>query len=133
WRGSLNDSDPRRLSVSLVDVLEGHESEFQALATAFEALMVAKHFGRTEMVPDEAVPRRFYAVRYWATADSAAQCHGDAEVQAIAAKIDQIARVTHLVNGVRKLDPLRLLVGDRRARVEPDRRIGFDRRLRDVG
>jgi cytidine deaminase len=129
----LNDSDPRRLSVSLVDVSEGREAEFRKLATAFEAALIAKNFGRAETIRDESLPLRFYAVRHWSNADSAALCHADPDVQAITSQIYQIARVTHVVNGVRKVDPLRLLIDDRRARVEADRRTGFDRRMKDVG
>ena len=129
----MNDSDPRRLSVSLVDVSEGREAEFQTLATAFEAAVIAKNFGRAEVIRDESFPNRFYAVRHWANADSAALCHADPEIQAITSKIYQIARVTHVVNGVRKMDPQRLLLDDRRASIEADRRTGFDRRRKDVG
>ena len=129
----MNDSDPRRLSVSLVDVADGREAEFHALATAFEAVLIAKNYGRAEMIRDEGSTTRFYAVRHWTNAESAALCHADPEVQAITSKIYQIARVTHVVNGTRKTDPLRLLIDDRRARIEADRRTGFDRRLKDVG
>jgi cytidine deaminase len=129
----LSDSDPRRLSVSLVDVAEGREAEFRTLATAFEAVLIAKNYGRAEMIPDEAHQRRFYAVRHWSSAEAAALCHGDPEIHEITAKLYQIARITHVVNGVRRPDPLRLLIDDRRARVEADRRTGFDRRVRDVG
>jgi cytidine deaminase len=44
-----------------------------------------------------------------------------------------IARVTHVVNGVRRDDRSRPRLDDRRARAESDRRAGFDRRGRDVG
>ena len=129
----MSGSDSRRLSVSLVDVTEGQEGEFQTLATAFAAVLIAKNYGRAEMIRDEADARRFYAVRHWANAESAALCHADPEVQEITSRLYHIARVTHVVNGVRKADPLRLLIDDRRARVEADRRTGFDRRIKDVG
>jgi cytidine deaminase len=129
----LSNSDPRRLSVALVDVSAGHEAEFDTLATAFEAILIAKNYGRAEMIPDEGLPRRFYAVRHWTSAAAAAQCHGDPEIQAITSKLYQIARITHVVNGVHKPDALRLLLDDRRARVEADRRTGFDRRTKNVG
>jgi cytidine deaminase len=77
---------------------------------------------------DEAEPRRFYAVRFWASATAAERCHTDVEVQALTSRLYQIAQVTHVVNGVRPPEALRLLVDDRRARVEPDRRTGFERR-----
>jgi cytidine deaminase len=51
----------------------------------------------------------------------------------LTAQLYQLARVTHVVNGVRKSDDTRLLTGDRRARVEADRRTGFDRRQHNLG
>jgi cytidine deaminase len=128
----LNTSDPRRLSVSLVDVAEGREEEFNRLTTALEAAFIAKNFGRAEMIRDEGMPRRFYVVRHWSDAESAALCHADPDVQAITSKMYQIARVTHVVNGARKTDPLPLLIESRRARVEADRRTGFERRFKGV-
>jgi cytidine deaminase len=119
--------------VSLVDVTEGREAEFQVLATAFEAVLIAKNYGRAEMIRDEGSMNRFYAVRHWTNADSAALCHADPEVQSITSKIYQLARVTHVVNGTQKTDPMRLLIDDRRARIEADRRTGFDRRMKDAG
>jgi cytidine deaminase len=127
----LANSDARRLSVSLVDVSEGHGAEFQAIATSFEALLIRKEYGHAETIRDEGHPLRFYAVRYWTDATAAERCHRDAEVQALTAQLYQIARVTHVVNGVRRPDAMRL--DDRRARVEADRRTGFDRRMADLG
>jgi len=43
----------------------------------------------------------------------------------------QISRVTHVVNGVRRSEP-RLMLDDRRARSEADRRSGFDRRMKNT-
>lgn len=126
-------SDQRRLSVSLVDVAEGREGEFASLASEFEAMLVKKHYGTAETVRDEAHPLRFYAVRHWVDALAAEKCHADPDAQALTARLYQIARVTHVVNGVRRPDPLRLLLDDRRARIEPDRRTGFDRRACNVG
>jgi cytidine deaminase len=129
----LDSSDGRRLSVSLVDVTAGHEAEFLAIATHFEAILIRKDYGRAETIRDEAHPLRFYAVRYWIDAAAAERCHRDAEVQSLTAQLYQIARVTHVVNGVRPPDAVGLLLDDRRARVEADRRTGFDRRVRNVG
>ena len=129
----MDSSDGRRLSVSLVDVTDGHEAEFLAIATHFEALLIRKEYGHAETIRDEAYPLRYYAVRYWTDVTAAERCHRDAEVQSLTAKLYQIARVTHVVNGVRQADGMRLLLDDRRARVEPDRRTGFDRRVKNVG
>ena len=129
----MSSSDNRRLSVALVDVNAGHEGEFLTLTTAFEAILIAKNYGRAEIIRDEAQPGRFYAVRHWTNAEAAELCHSDPDVQAITSKLYQISRITHVVNGVKKADPLRLLLDDRRARVEADRRTGFDRRMKNVG
>ena len=129
----MDSSDSRRLSVSLVDVANGHEPEFTAISTHFEALLIRKEYGRAEMIRDEAHPLRFYAVWYWTDATAAERCHRDPEVQALTAQLYQVARVTHVVNGVRPSDTMRLLLDDRRARVEADRRTGFDRRVKDEG
>jgi cytidine deaminase len=129
----LPDSDRGRLSVSLVDVDPSREADFLMLAREFAAVLLTKGYGRAEMIRDEAQPHRFYAVRHWTDAASAEACHADREVQALTARLYQIARVTHVVNGARPPDESRLLNADRRARVEPDRRTGFDRRQDDVG
>ncbi|MCU1386140.1 MAG: cytidine deaminase [Acidobacteria bacterium] len=129
----MDSSDGRRLSVSLIDVLEGGDTKFLVIATHFEALMIRKEYGRVETIRDETHPLRFYAVRYWIDATAAERCHGDPEVQALTAQLYRIARVTHVVNGVRQGDGMRALLDERRARVEADRRSGFDRRVKDVG
>ena len=128
----MADSDRGRLSVSLVDVNEGCEAEFHTLARSASAVMLRKGYGRAETIRDEAQPLRFYAVRHWTNAAAAEQCHADPEMQALTAKLHRIARVTHVVNGVRRSEP-RLLMVDRRAHVETDRRTGFDRRRREAG
>ena len=47
----------RRLSVAMVDVNDGHEAEFLAIATrVLEALLVRKEYGRAEIIRDEASP-----------------------------------------------------------------------------
>jgi cytidine deaminase len=129
----LDSFDGRRLSVSVVDLAAGHDAEFLTLATHFEALMIRKEYGRAEMIRDEMDPLRFYAVRYWVDAAAAERCHHDAEIQALTVRLYAIARVTHVVNGVRHSDGMRLRLDDRRARVEADRRSGFDRRSQDKG
>ena len=129
----MDNSDGRRLSVSLVDVNVGHEAAFKVIATHFSAILIRKEYGRAEMIQDEAHPLRFYAVRYWTDSSAAERCHRDPEVQALTEKLSTIARVTHVVNGVRPSEPTRVLLDDRRARVEADRRAGFDRRMKDAG
>jgi len=129
----LTSSETRRLSVTLVDVAPGHESEFHALSTQFEALLVRKNYGRAETIPDEAEPLRFYTVRHWNDVDAAERAHRDQEVQELTARLYRIARVTHVVNGAQRANHARVMLDDRRARIEADRRAGFDRRQRNIG
>ncbi len=126
-------SEPARLSVSLVDVVAGRESEFLALTRELTALLAGKGYGRYEIVPDEADPHRYYAVRRWTSAAAAEASHRDHDVQELTTRINEVSRVTHVVNGVRRAEALRLLLDDRRAAVQSDRRSGFDRRAADVG
>jgi cytidine deaminase len=121
------------LSVALVDVNEGHEADFLAIAREFSTVLARKEYGRADIVRDEASPMRFYAVRHWASASAAEACHADIEVQVLTQRLFKIARVTHVVNGVRRYNPLRLLTDDRRAIAEADRRTGFDRRTQNLG
>jgi cytidine deaminase len=117
----------------LIDVNEGREADFLVIAREFSSVLARKEYGRADIVRDEASPMRFYAVRHWASASAAETCHADIEVQVLTQRLFKIARVTHVVNGVRTPDPMRLLIDDRRARVEADRRDGFDRRVKDAG
>ena len=129
----MSNSNGRRLSVALVELATGRETEFLALSARFEALIIQKSYGSVEVIRDEAHPLRFYAVRNWTDASAAERCHADPEVQALTAKLYQIATVTHVVNGARRAESKGLLLDDRRARVEADRRTGFDRRLKNGG
>lgn len=127
------DTDRSRLSVSLMDVHDGRETEFLALASDLVALLSRKEYGRAEVIRDEAVPQRFYAVRHWTSVAAAEQAHRDAAVQALTSKLYQMARVTHVINGIRRRAASPRIIDDLRSRIEPDRRSGFDRRVKDVG
>ena len=129
-------SERERLSVSLVDVADGQEKAFLELADEFEALIRIKGYGRAEVVRDESVPRRYYAVRHWADLASAERCHVDKQVQTLTIQMYQIARVTHVVNGARRATvaaPGAPSIDDRRSHGETDRRSGFERRSRQAG
>jgi cytidine deaminase len=119
--------------VAVVDVNDGCEADFLAIAREFSTVLARKEYGRADIVRDEASPMRFYAVRHWASAAAAELCHGDIEVQVLTARLFKIARVTHVVNGVQRHNPMRLLTDSNRMAHEPDRRTGFDRRRENLG
>ena len=101
----MDSSDRNRLSVTLVDVAAGKEAEFAALAEQFGALLIRKKYGISEMIRDEAHDLRFYAVRRWTDAAAAAACHADPEVQSLTARLYQLGKITHVVNGARTAGP----------------------------
>jgi len=119
----LAGSPEGRLSVSVVEVAEGQEDAFLAIAREFSLIMAKRNYGRTDIVRDESSPNMFYAVRHWASASAAEACHADADVAALRSRLHQIGKVTHLVNGVRlpagKID---LVAAARRAREHADAR-----------
>jgi cytidine deaminase len=129
----LIDFESARLAVTLLDVAEGREAELRTLAARYERILAAKGFGRAELLRDEAIPQRFYSVRYWTDAVSAERCHADPEVREVTSQIYAISRVSHVVNGARRPDPMRLVLDERRMRIESDRRTGFDRRIENRG
>ena len=75
----MAESDRGRLSVSLVDV-NGRKTEFLALVSDVAAVPSQKGFGRAEVIRDEAMPRRFYAVRHWTSVAAAMQWRFDTRV-----------------------------------------------------
>jgi cytidine deaminase len=115
----------------MVDVAESEDAGFLALARELSALMARKEYGRIDVVRDESAALRFYLVRQWASTASAQLCHADPEMQTVTARLVQIARVTHLVNGVTGREAFQF--DERRAYTKADRRIGFDRRMKDGG
>lgn len=129
----MADSEGERLSVAMIDVREGQEDEFLKISREFAQMLARKGYGRADLVRDEAQPRRFYSVRRWASSAAAEACHADKDAQELVTRLFQVARVTHVVNGVRPAGTLRLLIDDRRTSLEADRRTGFERRVRDVG
>jgi cytidine deaminase len=115
----------------MVDVAESQEGGFAALSRELSALMARKEYGRIDVVRDESTTLRFYLVRQWASTAMAQLCHADPEMQAVTTRLAQLARVTHLVNGVTGREAFQF--DERRAYTKADRRIGLDRRLKDAG
>jgi quinol monooxygenase YgiN len=129
----LDSAEHNRLSVTLVDVDEGNEAEVATLTGQLRSLLLRKKLGILETIRDEANPLRLYLVRRWANAAAAAASHADPEVQAVDARLHELARVTYVVHGARPADPMRVLLEDERLGAETDRRSGFDRRVSNRG
>jgi len=124
--------DESRLSVVVADVHTGREDEFLILAERLRDELARKQYARAETVRDQAVPTRFYMVRFWTSADAARRSHADPEMSGLRAQLSELALVAHAINGARESSMLRASV-DRRGGLERDRRSGFDRRVRGAG
>ena len=129
----VESSGDTRLSVLQVIVSAGKETDFLDLIRDCQAILAQKMYGRVEVIRDEAEPLRFYAVRYWASADAARACHADLDAQALMLRLYTLGQVTHVVNGARPPDVRGLLLNEERTKAETDRRSGFDRRTLSVG
>ena len=113
--------------MTAVEVAEGHEDAFVAIAREFSIIMAKKNYGRADIVRDESSPNLFYAVRHWASASAAEACQADADVGALTSRLHRIAKVTHIVNGVRRSAQapgmaVDLVAAARRARENADAR-----------
>jgi len=129
----LADSHKGRLSVAIVELEGGSEVAFRAIAAEISLVMTKKNYGRLEITGDERSPNTFHMIRHWTNATAAEAFHTDPDIHPLTGRLYQIARVTHVVNGARRTDSMRLTLDDRRRVVEPDRRSGFERRSQDVG
>ena len=122
-------SDDSRLSVVVIDVRPGREGDFLALAQRLKDVLERKRYCvRVATIRDEALLRRYYGVRQWASAEAARLSHADREVNDLREQLSRLALVAHAINGVRTSAD-EAAGDDRRAPSERDRRIGFDRRI----
>ena len=121
-----------RLSVVVADVHSGREDAFLVLAERLHQVLARKDYARAETIRDEAVPSRFYLVRFWASAEAARQSHADPEMNELHTELHRVALVAHAINGARESSK-EGASSVRPGGLERDRRAGFDRRLRDVG
>ena len=117
----------------MVDLAEGHDADFATISTRFRGLAAsARKYGRAEVIRDEgfraasmssatgpARPPPRSAIR---TRKSG--CWRRGSIRLPASRMWSTACVAAM--------PLRRLLDERRARVEADRRAGFDRRVQDV-
>ena len=117
----------------MVDVNDGHEADFLAIAREFSTVLARKEYGRADIVRDEASPMRFYAVRHWASAAAAELCH--ARHRSAGADGEAVQDRARDARRQRRPAPQSDAAADRHRRMsqEPDRRTGFDRRRENAG
>ena len=121
----------RRLSVSLIDRRRRARSGVpRRWRRSSRRSSSARSTGAPRSIRDEGHPLRFYAVRHWHDAAAAEQCHArPGSPDADRAAVPDRARHPRRQRRRAARTPSRRLLDERRARVEADRRTGFDRRV----
>ena len=142
-------SEQNVVSVTALEIIPGREGEFLSLAGRMQALIRRKGYGTNQLLRDGTDPLRYYDIRVWRNADTAALAEHDREVlelrEAFALHVlsRPIVDVAWAVEfGLTAAGPWQerrsggdRRVGERRARMlsfeGPDRRHEADRRAND--
>jgi cytidine deaminase len=139
-------ADQNVVSVVALEIAANKESEFLELAGQMQRLVRRKGYGTNQLLRDGEHPRRYYDIRVWKSAESAAQAESDRDIGMLRHTLAQYIRATPLVDvawaveiGLTAAGPWqeRRVTGDRRAADRrgqflpfgEERRGGFDRRL----
>jgi cytidine deaminase len=142
-------ADQSVVSVVALEVSDGKESEFLSLTGRLQALVRDKGYGTNQLLQDGSHPRRYYDIRIWRNADTAAKAEGDSEIDGLRRALARHLRSTPLVDVAwavevgltaagpwqerRQVTDRRTAGGERRTQAAafsgPDRRKGVDRRV----
>ena len=143
-------ADQSVVSVVALEIASGKESEFLSLTGQLQALVRRKGYGTNQLLRDGSHPRRYYDIRIWRNADTAAQAAADTEIEILLHHLEKNVKATPLVDvawaveiGLASAGPWqeRRVVHDRRAsrpddrrvasagRTEGERRVRADRRI----
>ncbi len=135
------------VSVVALEISDGKETEFLALTGQLQGLVRRKGYGTNQLLRDGSHPRRYYDIRIWRNAESAARAESDREIKSLRHDLQQYLHAAPLVDvawavemGLAAAGPWqeRRVLGDRRVRERrssaltfngPDRRLGKDRRV----
>ncbi len=136
------------VSVVALEISDGKESEFLALTGQMQGLVRRKGYGTNQLLRDGSHPRRYYDIRIWRNAESAAQAESDGDIKSLRRALEKYLHSTPLVDvawavemGLSAAGPWqeRRVLDDRRDgrnrrsnRLEfagPDRRLVSDRRV----
>ena len=136
------------VSVVALEISDGKETEFLALTGRLQGLVRKKGYGTNQLLRDGSHPRRYYDIRIWRNAESAALAENDGDIQRLRHDLEQYLQSTPLVDvawavemGLATAGPWqeRRVLGDRRGALDrrsnrlefagADRRFGEDRRL----
>lgn len=141
-------TDQSVVSVIALEISPGKENEFLALTGQLQGLVRRKGYGTNQLLRDGDHPRRYYDIRIWRNAETAAQAEQDGEIAELRRTLATRLHSTPLVDVAwaveigltsagpwqerRVVNDRRAAGGDRRTRqimTAPDRRVGTERRI----
>jgi cytidine deaminase len=136
------------VSVVALEISDGKETEFLALTGRLQGLVKKKGYGTNQLLRDGSHPRRYYDIRIWRDAESAARAESDSDIKTLRHDLEQYLHSTPLVDvawavemGLATAGPWqeRRTLADRRRPTErrsnrlefagAERRVGADRRV----
>jgi cytidine deaminase len=86
------------VSVVALEVTEGKESDFLALIGQLQGLVRRKGYGTHQLLQDGSHPRRYYDIRIFRNADTAAHAATDAEIEELLQRLSKHLRATPIVD-----------------------------------
>jgi len=92
-------------ALAVVNSFDGHEEECLRLLREFYALLRRKHYSRDLLYRDQKDPGRFVNLRYWRSAEAAAEAQEDPDVHRFWKRLSEIAEVTGVFERLEDVTP----------------------------
>jgi len=92
-------------ALAVVKAFDGHEEECFQLLRDFYALLRRKGYSRNLLYRDQKNPACFINLRYWRSAEAAAQAQEDPDVHRFWKRLSEIAEVTDVFERLEDVTP----------------------------
>lgn len=127
-------ADQSVVSVMALEVTAGKENDFLTLTGQLQAMVRNKGYGTNQLLQDGSHPRRYYDIRIWRSAETAAQAAQDTELEDLLQRLAKHLRATPIVDVAWAVEVGLTSAGPwQERRVVHDRRMSTDRRVYDIG
>jgi quinol monooxygenase YgiN len=93
------------IAIAVVEAFDGKEEECLQLLEEFYAVLRCKAYSRDLLYRDAKNPRRFINIRYWRSAEAAAEAHEDPDVHRFWKRLGEIAQVTAVFERLEDVTP----------------------------
>ena len=93
------------MALAVVEAFDGKEEECLRLLHEFYAVLRRKQYSRDLLYRDLKNPRRFINLRYWRSAEAAAEAHEDPDVHLFWKRLSEIGEVTAVFERLEDVTP----------------------------